>query len=118
MDEARERAYQRKLKRHQLSAAVEVYDLVGGQHIGRLVNIHSEGLMIVGGVALSDDKLYQLELHLPREVNGRNKIPLGVDCLWTRSAEENKMHWAGGRIIDASDDALADIAALIEFLGE
>ena len=118
MDEAREQTYQRKLKRHQLSSVVEIYDRVSGQHIGRLVNIHAEGLMIVGATPLQDDKLYQLELRLPEEINARTTISIGVDCLWTRSAEQDKMHWTGGRIIDASDEALADIAALIELLGE
>jgi hypothetical protein len=87
-------------------------------YLGRLVNIHTQGLMIIGDVPLNEDNLYQLDLHLPIEVNGINVIHMGVDCLWTRNAGDNGKHWAGFTIIDLSPDGETSILALIEQMGE
>jgi hypothetical protein len=50
---------------------------------------------------------------LPEAINGQSSIDLGVDCLWSRSAENFNRHWSGYQIIDASPDALVTIDALI-----
>lgn len=102
---------QRRLPRHALSAPVDVLDRLSLSPLGRLVNIHREGLMIMGGYPFDDERLYLVELQLPESVNGRYSIPLGVDCLWSR--RDSEMHWAGFKIIDASDEALEDIDVLI-----
>lgn len=103
---------QRRLRRHALSEPVDVLDRVSQSSLGRLVNIHREGLMVMGNYPFIDERLYLLELVLPTAVNGRKTIPLGVDCLWSRS-DDTQLHWAGFRIIDASDEALQDIDVLI-----
>lgn len=102
----------RRLHRHVLSEPVDVVDRLSQSPLGRLVNIHREGLMVMGGYPFDRERLYLLEIQLAESVNGRRSIPLGVDCLWSRS-EESQMHWAGFKIIDASDDALQDIDVLI-----
>lgn len=103
---------QRGLRRHTLSQPVDVLDRLSQSSLGRLVNIHREGLMVVGSYPFVDERLYLLELLLPESVNGRKTIPLGVDCLWSRS-DDSQPHWAGFKIIDASDEALQDIDVLI-----
>lgn len=112
------RSYERKLKRHEIADIIDVYDSVQDIYLGRLVNIHAEGLMLMGDVSLSADKLYQLALHLPEPVNGRSKVDVGVDCLWTRHSEDSAKHWSGCQIIDISTEGLEDIAGLVERLGE
>lgn len=107
---------QRSLERHGVTDAVDVYDSLRDVYLGRLVNIHGKGLMLMGDQPLDEDKLYQLDLHLPRSINGHQTIHLGVDCLWTRSAGYNGKHWAGFAIIDLSPAAAKDIDELIEML--
>lgn len=113
-----ERAYERRLKRHTVSAAVDVYDSNRDLYLGRLVNVHQEGLMIMGPTAVECDHLYQLQLQLSSPINSRSVIPLGVDCLWARASEDHRQHWAGFQIIDMSDEALADILCLIDTMSE
>ncbi|MEX1032509.1 MAG: PilZ domain-containing protein [Cellvibrionaceae bacterium] len=108
---------QRRLPRHALSEPVNVYDRATQSFMGRLVNIHAEGLMIMGNQAFEDENIYQLDLQLPRPINGHDMIAIGVDCLWSRS-EEAHVHWAGCRVIDISDEALRDLEALIELFGQ
>ncbi|MGQ9425385.1 PilZ domain-containing protein [Gilvimarinus sp. F26214L] len=108
---------QRRLPRHSISEPVEIYDRVSQRPVGRVVNIHMEGMMVAGQHAFSAECLYQFDLHLPRAVNGRRVIPVGVDCLWSKR-EEGALHWAGCKIIDLSEEAQADLQTLIAMLGQ
>lgn len=106
----------RELERYLVDDTIDVYDNVRDLYLGRLVNIHSRGLMVMGDQPLEEDKLYKLDLHLQVSVNGHSSIHLGVDCLWTRNANHNGKHWAGFSIVDVSPAAADAIAALIHHL--
>lgn len=108
-----ERTYHRVSERHILTGHIDILDRARNLIVGRLVNISEEGLMIMGPGLVLFDHLYQFELQLPYQVNGRNVIPCGVDCLWTRASENGEQHWAGFQIIALSDEARADILTLI-----
>lgn len=112
------REHDRELERHTINGDVDVYDNMRDQYVGRLVNIHTQGLMIVGDVAMEEDRLYTLDLHVPEPVNGQMVIQLGVDCLWTREADLSGKHWIGFSIIDVSPQAAESIRTLVELLGE
>jgi hypothetical protein len=102
----------RALKRKAIEQSIDVYDNTCDAYLGRIVNLHEQGLMVIGDRPFTEDCLYRLDLHLSEPVNERNSIHLGVDCLWVRNAEDNGKHWAGFSIIDASPQALADIETL------
>lgn len=103
---------QRSLPRHVLSEPIAVLDRLSQSSLGRLVNIHREGLMVVGSYPFEHERLYQLELQLPAAISGGGTIPVGVDCLWSRCAD-SQMFWTGFKIIDASEQALLEIDELI-----
>ncbi len=106
----------RRLARHDIEDGVVVKDEVTAVIVGRLVNIHAEGLMVMGDVALVPENLYQLSLFLPKEIGGHRYVGLGVDCLWVRDSgsESSPVFWSGCQIIDCSDEARAVINGLIE----
>jgi PilZ domain len=111
MSDSSSNNHDRLLIRHLVNCDVDVYDSLRDLYLGRLVNIHRSGLMIVGEALLQEDKLYELDMHLPLE----NKVlRLGVDCLWTRAADEYKKYWTGFGIIDFSPEASEEIRKLIE----
>jgi hypothetical protein len=118
MDDHDPRNHDRALERYGIAGDVDVYDSLRDVYLGRLVNIHTQGLMLLGDVALDEDKLYKLDLNLPAPINGRTSIPMGVDCLWTRNADYNGKHWAGFAIIDLSPQAADDIRMLVQQLGQ
>jgi hypothetical protein len=105
---------QRRLKRHSLSASVEVFDVSRGLCLGRLVNIHEEGLMMMGEVSIDADHVYQFEIQPP----DGDPIQIGVDCLWARQSEESTMCWSGYQIISISDTARQQIQQLISQLAD
>ncbi len=108
-----DRHYERRLKRHSVHGVVEVYDSNRDLYVGRLVNVHSEGLMLMGEVLLESDHVYQLDLQLPTPLRGDKVIHLGVDCLWVRSSDESTTNWSGFHIIDLSEKAREQISDLM-----
>jgi hypothetical protein len=110
--------YDRAMHRHTISGDIDVYDALRDVYIGRLVNIHTQGLMLVGDVPLEEDRLYELDLHLPSESNSKQVVRIGVDCLWTRAADQNGKHWTGFSIIDSTPHAAEDIHNLIQSWGQ
>ncbi len=110
--------HDRELERHFISGDVDVYDSLKDVYLGRLVNIHAQGLMIMGDLPLDEDHLYTLELHVPEPVNGQTVIQLGVDCLWTRDADLAGKYWMGCAIIDVSPQSTETIRMLVDMLGE
>ncbi|ACE83414.1 PilZ domain-containing protein [Cellvibrio japonicus] len=110
--------HDRELERHTINGDVDVYDSLRDVYIGRLVNIHTQGLMIMGDISLEEDKLYTLDLHVPEPVNGQSVIHLGVDCLWTREADLAGKFWMGCAIIDASPQSTDTIRQLVEMMGD
>lgn len=102
----------RKRERPGVAQSIDVYDSLHDVYLGRVVNIHSEGLMLIGDRPFQEDCLYRLDLHLSEPVNGCNSLQLGVDCLWVRNAEDNGKHWAGFSIIDASPQVMEVVELL------
>lgn len=87
--------------------------------LGRLVNITTEGLMLVNTVPLSPDRLYQVVIELPEPVNSVSRIELGMDSLWTSPANPDAdMYWSGCQIIDISEASLDILKLVIEKLGD
>lgn len=107
------REHDRELERHAVKGAVDVYDSRRNVYVGRLVNIHAQGLMVVGDIALEEDRIYTFDLRVPESVAGQMTIQIGVDCLWARDADLSGKHWMGFSIIDASPEANTAIAELV-----
>lgn len=108
----------RSQPRFVVSGVIDVYDNTRDKYLGRVVNLHKNGLMVMGDQPFDEDCLYKLDLHLSEPVKGHNSIHIGVDCLWARNTEDNGKHWAGFTIIDASPPTLEIIEHLIEQLGD
>ena len=100
----------RALERHTTTCDVDVYDSANDIYLGRLVNIHAQGLMIIGDILLEEDKLYQVDMHLPSD---NQVLKLKVDCLWVREADQMGKYWIGFTIVELPDYAGEEIHKLI-----
>jgi len=109
----------RQLPRYRFDDLVDVFDRERQLWLGRLVNLHEAGLMITGSQAIKEDGLYPLELRLSQSLEqGRDRILLDADCLWTRAADQDDQHWSGFAVVNVSAQASADLKALIDRWGE
>jgi hypothetical protein len=103
----------RQFKRHQLSAEIKIVDNLQKQAIGKLVDIHQEGLLLLG-TSFKIDSSHQVKLILPHSVNLQSEFILGIECLWCQKAyEDSTLFWAGCSIIDKSEFATGCIESLI-----
>lgn len=107
----------RKLERKELNHAIVILDTINGGVFGELVNVTTEGIMVMTDREIETQAIFQLALQLPEAIRGSNQIVIGADCLWCRRAENFYRYWAGFQIIDASEGALEQIEALIDLYG-
>lgn len=105
---------QRHKTRYALDKQILVKDQRTGKIIATLVDIHTEGMMLVG--MIESDHVYMVSLEwegqLPTE-----KIELGIDCIWSSGTEEGESCWAGCRVIDASAESIDAINHMISQFG-
>lgn len=109
-DSRTEQQERRRLERHEVNGQIDAFDRVTGQLIGRLVDIHSEGLMLLANNLAEVGNIYQLSLQ--KSADNEIWLEVGVDCLWKNPANGEDRYWAGFRVIDASDEALAELEQL------
>jgi hypothetical protein len=107
----------RKLERKELNQGIVILDTINGGVFGELVNITTEGLMVMADREIETQAIFQLALQLPEPIKGSHQIIVGADCLWCRRAENFYRYWAGFQIIDASETALAQLEVLIDLYG-
>jgi hypothetical protein len=109
----------RTQRRRTLSGSVTIVNQFDDVVLGRLVNITTEGLMLVNAAPLATDTLYQVVLELPEMLNNSMRIELGMDCLWTSPTDPDAdMYWSGCHIIDISEEMFANLVVLIENFGD
>lgn len=108
----------RRQKRYSLTQTVQVYDTLTGKELGSLVNITNDGMMLVSAQRIEPNRIYQINLQLPKSIEGSESIDVVIDCLWSKPPSSQEVYWAGCVIIDADEKANAIINALIDTYGE
>lgn len=99
-----EAAEQRRAKREQTIFYLEVIDAEIDQPIGRLVDITTEGVMVVHDSPLAVHREYQVKILLPRELNGSSTIEFKAECRWCRLSVNQDYFDAGLRIVEVSNN--------------
>ncbi|GAA6151846.1 PilZ domain-containing protein [Pseudoteredinibacter isoporae] len=103
----------RKLERRRVDIAVVAHNGVDDEPLGKLVNIHEEGLMIMSDGPLQTDSIYQLELVLATPLDNESSIPVVADCLWQSPANTEGNYWVGFKIVEVSNKSVDLIGRLV-----
>lgn len=103
----------RKIPRKIADDVLEVSDQHTNTVLGQVVNISSEGLMVISNEPFTIGSVYELDLKLPRLINGHSKASFGAEVVWSTPASQPGSHWNGFRLIDISEDDLLTIDDLI-----
>ncbi len=101
-----ERRYQPRVAPQQ---PMELIDSSTGKRMGRVVDLSEEGLMIFSEIHIEAESIWQCVLI---SQDGA-EVPLGAECLWSRSGGDQQHCWAGFHIIDISDEGNAQVQAWI-----
>lgn len=103
----------RRLERHTLSASLEVYDLDNGCHLGRVVDLNGEGLMLLSDQPVALFKRYALQISLPMTLNGMRDFYLDAESLWHRESIAGGQHWTGMHFVQLTEDAKQCIEKMV-----
>ncbi|MDH3975321.1 MAG: PilZ domain-containing protein [Deltaproteobacteria bacterium] len=103
---------ERRLPRKHIIYFSEVHDKSNPLFSAHLVDISKEGIMVITRDMIEANKHFQLEIVLPDEVDGRDKINCRAVSKWSKK-DVNPDYYATGFEIEGID--IID-SELIEFL--
>ncbi|MCB1561555.1 MAG: PilZ domain-containing protein [Xanthomonadales bacterium] len=108
----------RRAKRKHADEAIDVFDCMTEQSIGRIGNLSESGAMLICPQPLFEDALYQLRFSI-RDSTGRERsVEVGAHHLWSDEAGSPGQHWCGLRFIDVTKDHLQIMRDWVETPGE
>jgi hypothetical protein len=107
----------RKLKRRRPVYYLKVFDRQNNESLGYLIDINIEGIMLAGKNALPAETLYNVAIHLPRELNGERSILLKVTSIWSEYDPMLEKYKSGFHIQDSTPEEVEKIKLLIEQYG-
>ncbi len=110
-----EGAEQRKSQRKQTVFYLEVMDAEIDQPIGRLVDITTEGVMLIHEHPLAINRLYQLRILLPKPLGGASQVEFKAECRWCRQSVNEAFFDAGLRILEIAPEDLTRIDMVMKF---
>ena len=103
----------RKLERHHVSSSLEVYDLDSGQLLGRVVDLHAEGLMLLSERPIELDKAWALQVNLPMTLNGISEFTLDAESRWNRESISGEQFWTGLQFTSLPDESRKCIDSMV-----
>ncbi len=103
---------QRKLTRVSIPDHPQIFDAHSNAVVGQLVNLSTEGLMMMSPSAVKPGTL--LQCRIPLRCNEEViEIMIGIESLWCDGADESGVCWTGFHIIDISPQHHKMISTLI-----
>lgn len=109
---------QRNLERRELIYYLKLVDRLSHRELGRMGDIHGEGLLIFGEKPLKIGTIFDVTMELPKALweQGRKKeLEFKFEAVWTRPGPKNSTyHESGGRFLNLNPATRAVIDQLIE----
>ena len=74
----------RTIKRHQLPYYLEVYNRITKKPLGYIVNISSQGMMLVSNSQTLTHAVFNMYMMLPEPINGHKRIDFDALSQWCK----------------------------------
>ena len=108
----------RKLTRCELIYYLKVTDRENGLELGRIGDIHTEGMLLLTPELLPEQAVYDLLLELPKvmaEEEGYSEVPVQAQVVWSKPGPKLGNHCENGtRFLNPSTQARKIINRLTE----
>lgn len=104
----------RKLQRQQLIYYLRVLDPESGTLLGHLVNITTEGIMLISEHSIETAKRFRLRMMLPRSIDDVSEIELKAQSVWCDRDINPAFFDTGFRLVDVGDKEKKIIENLIQ----
>lgn len=109
---------QQRIELEALGWRAALVDQLSGQKLGDVVNLSTNGLMIISSAPVASDSLYQVECVMSGVQDQPLRFGMGLRLLWTSPASQLGTQWAGAQIIDISATSRATLASLTDGAAE
>ncbi len=110
----RARTRTRRQERAHLIYFLRVFDAESGDLLGQMVDLTTDGIMVIGEGAAAPRQHYRLRMDLPRNVPMGRHLTLEARCKWCRRDPSGDFHSMGFRLQDMSPEAHRAVEQLIE----
>lgn len=106
---------ERRSERKHLLYYFEVIDCNTNTPAGRVVDITTEGLMLVSENILKQKEVYSLKLKLPEEIKTDVELTFKAKCMWSKGADNKDLFDSGFLFLDLTDENREIINNLIRW---
>lgn len=103
----------RRHKRHELKDRFEVLDQDTGESIGHLINISSQGILMIGKPGFEVGQNLQLIILLTKKLLGKKTLYIDSRCAWVKPDTDPEYHLYGLEFVDVPPEEIGLIAILI-----
>ena len=104
----------RQVERKYLVFYLRVFDGLGSRVIGHLVNISSNGIMLLSDYPVPVNEEYKLRMRLPHELVDHGEIIFNALSRWCRKDTNPEFYVAGFQLHDISPRLKDNILCLID----
>lgn len=107
----------RKLKRRHLIYYLRVFDRRSGGLLGHLVDLTTEGIMLIAERPVPPDRTYACRMVLPGEGDDQREVTFDARSIWCQK-DVNPAFYAAGFALDRPDpQAVETIEQIIDEFG-
>ena len=107
----------RQLKRVHLIYYLRIFDNNTDVNMGHLVDITTEGIMMISEEEISRGKDFSFRMQLPTTITGREEVNFQARCLWCKKDINPDFYVSGFKIEKITPHEVKTITALINAYG-
>ena len=107
----------RKLKRRHIVFYSRVFDRNSGVLLGHLMDITTEGLMLICDSPLETGKTYPIRMDLPEDTRDKPYLSFDATCLWNRPDVNPAFFNAGFKVLNMTHEDMDLIENMIDEYG-
>ena len=107
-------AEKRKQVRKSPQFFIGVYDKKQTKSVGRVANINSDGLMVIGKFELTRYANYKISIDLPYAIKEQSQVVFDAQCRWCERGGQSKLYSSGLEITNISSENSEILAEFLE----
>ena len=93
---------------------IGVYENDQTRSVGRVANIHSGGLMVIGKFELTRYANYKISIDLPYAIKEQSQVFFEAQCRWCEKGGRTKLYSSGLEITNISSENSEILAEFLE----
>ncbi len=110
-------ANKRKQKRRHLIYYLKVVEKETNNPMGYLVDITTEGIMLMSEIAVETGQIFELKILLQTEMSRREYLVFKAESVWCKKSVNSDLYDTGYRLLNVTPHDFKGIEEIIKELG-